>query len=112
MRIDSVLTKYSWHEPRGTIVWDSETGEVSGSLADRVLEAARAALERGWISAGAQLQEELPIKNPLHDPTEFGAVIIYLGYELPPELLAEFKLPDFPDPLEGLTEDERRRTVF
>ena len=112
MRIEATLKKYPGPEARGSIMWDSETGEISGTLAAEVEDAARQAQRRGWIPCGPQFQNELPVKAVLHTPTEFAAVVCYLGYELPPELVAEFKLPEFPDPLEDMTEEERSRTVF
>jgi hypothetical protein len=113
MRIEAKLKKYPGPEECGSIVWDSETGNLAGTLAAEIKEAAHEADARGWIPAGPQFSYELKVKDTLHKPGEFAALLYYLGYcALPDELAAEFKLPKFPDPLEGMSLDERRRTVF
>lgn len=53
----------------------------------------------------------LAIKDPLRTPEELDAVLLFLGFDLPAELLAIYHL-DFPDPLAGMSADERLRTVF
>jgi hypothetical protein len=98
-------------EITGDLIWDSDTGEMSGSLAEEIRRVALEAKDRGWIPAGPQLGCDLPIKDPLHTPEELAAVLIFLHFDLPAELLAIYH-PKFPDPLEGATADERARTVF
>lgn len=111
-RLNATLQSYPRPTDRGTLVWDSDSGEVSGSLAETIITLAREAQERGWVSVGPQFNYTLRIKDPLHTPNEFAAIVAYAGYLLPPALLVEFKLANFPDPLKGMTVEERRRTVF
>jgi hypothetical protein len=114
MRLNEHLKAYPGlpgMEVTGDLSWDSETGEMTGSLAERIRTAALEAKDRGWIPAGPLRQEDLPIKDPLHRPDELAAVLLFLGFNLPAELLAIYH-PEFPDPLEGATDEECERTVF
>ncbi len=100
MRIEAKLKKYPGPTERGSVVWDSETGELAGSLAAEIAEAAHEADARGWVPVGPMFSYELPVKDVLHTPAEFAAVLYYLGYdELPRELAGEFSCepPDSDD---------------
>jgi hypothetical protein len=109
MRIETTLKKYPGPEARGSIIWDSETGELAGTLAAEIERAAHDADARGWVPAGPEFSYEYRVKDTLHSPAEFAAILYHLGYdELPAELAGAFKLPEYPDPLEGMSDDERR----
>ncbi|MFZ0679962.1 hypothetical protein [Candidatus Binatus sp.] len=72
MRIEAKLKKYPGPEECGSIVWNSETGELAGTLAAEIGEAAHEADARGWVPVGPQMSCELKVK----DPPEWQFVIL------------------------------------
>jgi hypothetical protein len=96
MRLEADL--YRWGDrskPEGTIIWDSETGEIGGSLADEIGAEAAQARGRGEVPAGPQFSYIYPTPDPLHHPDQLAAVLLWMGFFLPDELLAQYH-PDFP----------------
>jgi hypothetical protein len=110
MRLEAELKPWpSTSHFAGTLAWDSETGEIGGTLAGAVREAALEAKAWGKVPAGPQFAYEYPIADPFHRPDELAAILQFMEFELPAELASQYH-PDFPDPLEGMSAAQRRAT--
>jgi hypothetical protein len=55
MRLNATLQRYTGPTDCETLIWDSDSGEASGSLAETIVSYAREAQERGWVPVGPQL---------------------------------------------------------
>ncbi len=90
MRLDTTITRYHWSgsEPVGTLVWDSETGELGGTFADKVREAASEAKRAGVVYMIGPVPSvwDVQVKDPLHRPREFAALLQSMGVFVPAEL--------------------------
>jgi len=72
----------------GTFEWDSETGELGGTMARQVAIACAEALAAGATGYGPQCCVDYPVTDPLHTPVEMAVIVATLGWSLPPELEA------------------------
>ena len=106
MRLDVRLRPWSSSLYReSSFIWDSESGELGGDLAEVIRAEAERARQVGSEPAGPQFGHDYPIKDPLHRPDEMAVILRLLEFVLPPELAACY--PAFPDPLAGLPASAR-----
>lgn len=84
MEMELTLVPDGAAEPEGTVIWDPDSGRLSGPMVEEVLRL----MEEDW-SAGYVISHPLPtpyaIKDPLHDPREM-AVILSVQWRLPDPL--------------------------
>ncbi len=87
MRLDARLEpRPTSRFPAGTLVWDSDTGELGGTLAETVRREAEGFRADGGVGFGPALQFSYPVHDPLRTPAEMAAILANLRYELPAEL--------------------------
>jgi len=102
----------------GTLEWDSDTGELGGTLANEVACALDEAKTRGSVEWAAAIPSSLtyPIRDPRHAPAEFAVILGSMGFTLPPELAAAYPVPSDEqlgyDEIDAMTPEERSRLEF
>ena len=70
----------------GTLIWDSIAGTVSGELAEEMESDLCSAEEKGYMT-GHPHPTHYDMKDPRHDPGEFG-LLLSVSFVIPDELLA------------------------
>jgi hypothetical protein len=99
MRLDTTITRYdsAGPEPVGTLIWDSETGELGGTLAGTIRAIAREAKRSGVVALDYPIPSswEFKVKDPLRFPAEFTALLLSLHFDVPGELRSYVPDPPF-----------------
>ena len=106
MRIDEQLYRWGRDEPVGRLIWDSDTGLLEGSAAQRVAEAIGRVVKAGAVGIGPQFWCSYNISDPLHRPEEMAAVLGSSGFRLPASLAAVY--PQAPEEDEDVPDDAER----
>ena len=76
-----------------TFEWNSETGELGGTVARQLAITIGEVLAEGVAGWGPQYCLAYPVRDPLHTPVETAVVLAMTSYYLPPELAAIYPEP-------------------
>jgi len=110
MRLKTELYRRGEDEPAGTIEWDSENGQLGGSLADEVRREAVKAEHRGFVYTIDPIPGgfRVAITAPLQLPTEFAALLASMDLRLPEQLKPHAPIAPTPRSPDW----RRRRTII